>query len=97
MVNWLFICTAIIRYAEKHAKTILMESSTITLDDILNYYGEHFKTKEAKFLSEYLKAYVNERKAYFRKDYERGDYASDRELAEDKKYVFTYKDVSWLF
>lgn len=97
MVNWLFICIAILRYAEKHAKKILTTNTPITLDDVLNYYADTFKSKDAIFLSEYLKAYVKERKDYFRKDFERGDYTSEKEQAQDKHYKFTYEGVDWLF
>lgn len=97
MVNWLFICNAIVRYAETHAKKILSDGSPIPLNTVLDYYADTFKTKEAIFLSDYLKAYVQDRKDYFYKDFNRGDFISDRELQDDKTYVFEYKGVSWLY
>lgn len=97
MTNWLFMCNAIVRYAEKHSKEILSSSEPISLDTVLDYYATTFKTKEGKFLSSYLKAYVADRKAYFLKDYKRGDYISQAEIDSDKTYVFTYEGVDWLF
>jgi hypothetical protein len=97
MVNWLFICNAIVKYAEKNAKAILSSGEPVALDSILDYYAETFKTDRASFLSSYLKAYVADRKAYFLKDYKRGDYVSEKEQAEDKTYVFEHEGISWLF
>jgi hypothetical protein len=58
MVNWLFICNAIVRYAEKNAKDILSSSNPIKVETVLDYYADTFKNKDGKFLSEYLKAYL---------------------------------------
>jgi hypothetical protein len=97
MVNWLFICNAICQYAIKNADAILTSNTPITLDNILDYYGQSFKGDHAQFLSSYLKAYVADRKAYFARDIAIGDLISQREMDDDKTYVFTYEGVSWLF
>jgi hypothetical protein len=97
MVNWLFICNAVVRYAEMHAKSILSAGTPIPLDDVLEYYATTFKTKEGRFLSDYLKAYVKNRKDYFLADYKKGDYVSEREQKNDKSFVFEYEGISWLF
>jgi hypothetical protein len=97
MVNWLFICNAICQYAIKNADAILTSNTPITLDNILDYYGQSFKGDHAQFLSSYLKAYVADRKAYFARDIANGDLISQREMDDDKTYVFTYEGVSWLF
>ena len=97
MVNWLFICNAICQYAAKNADTILSDVKPISLDDVLDYYKNTFKIEHGTFLSDYLKAYVAERKVYFKKDFDRGDYISQKETDDDKKYVFTYEGKSWLF
>jgi Putative amidoligase enzyme. len=97
VINWLFICNAIVKYAEKNSKNILSGSSHISLKQVLNYYGENFKTKDAIFLSDYLNAYVAERKDYFLSDYKAEDFISGQEQADDKTYEFEYKGTSLLF
>jgi hypothetical protein len=97
MVNWLFICNAICQYAAKNADVILSDVKPISLDAVLDYYKDTFKTEHGTFLSNYLKAYVADRKAYFKRDFDRGDYISQKETDDDKKYVFTYEGKSWLF
>lgn len=90
MINWLFICNAILKYAEKHPREILSNGEPITLDRIVNYYADHFKTKEANGLSIYLKAYIADRKAYFLKDRKNGDLESKKETADDKTFTYPY-------
>lgn len=97
MVNWLFICNAICQYAATNADEILSSNTPISLDKVIDHYGEAFKVPHAKFLSEYLKAYVKDRKEYFLKDYKNGDFISRKETEEDKTYVFRYEGVDWLF
>jgi len=97
MVNWLFICNAVCQYAANHSDEILSSDKAITLDTVLEHYKETFKTPHGKFLSDYLKAYVKDRKDYFAADVKRGDYVSQKEMDDDKQYVFTYEGVSWLF
>lgn len=97
MINWLFICNAILKYAEKYPKQILSNGDPISLDSILDYYSTHFKTKEATFLSNYLKAYVANRKEYFLNDRKKGDLESKKEMTGDKDFVFTFEGVSNLF
>ena len=97
MINWLFICNAICQYAVKNANTILSDNKPIDLDTVLSHYESTFKTAQGKFLSDYLKAYVKDRKEYFAKDKARGDYISQKETQEDKEYIFTHEGVSWLF
>jgi hypothetical protein len=97
MILWLYICNAIVKYAEVHAKEILSSNAPISLDEVLNYYKSTFRTKEASFLSNYLKAYVKDRKDYFLKDQKRGDYVSEKEMADDKTFVFKYEGIDWFF
>jgi hypothetical protein len=97
MVNWLFMCNAIVRYAAKNADEILSSSEPISFEKILDYYGDNFKGDHAKFLSEYLKAYFRDRRDYFAKDKANEDYISQREMDDDKTYVFRYEGISWLF
>ena len=96
IVNWLFICNAIVRYASLHSKSILTDrKQKITLNKVLDYYAENFGST-GRFLSEYLKAYVTERKEKFIRDYERGDKISNWEIEEDKDYLFNYQGIGEL-
>lgn len=97
MVNWLYICNAICQYAAQNTEAILSNNNPISLNTILDYYGNNFKSSHAQFLSAYLKAYVADRKAYFARDKAEGDYISEKEMKNDKDYVFKYEGVSWLF
>lgn len=97
MINWLFICNAILKYAEKNPKHILSSSNPISLDTIMDYYAEHFKTKESKQLSSYLKAYIANRKAYFLGEKKNGNLQCAEEQVADKTYVFEHEGVTELF
>jgi hypothetical protein len=96
MINWLFICNAILKYANTHATRILLTKSQITLDEVLDYYKETFGERGA-FLSEYLKAYVAERKEKIFNDIQKGDKLSNWDIENDKNYLFSYKGVNHLF
>jgi len=97
IINWLFIVNAIARYAVLNSREILTSSKKITLSSVLNYYKDTFRIPQAEFLSEYLKAYVDERTEAFQKDYIKGDYLSSWELEGDKTYEFKHKNISHLF
>lgn len=97
MINWLFICNAICQYAAQNADEILSSATPIELNTVLDYYANTFKSSHAKFLSEYLKAYVKDRKEYFQKDWKNGDLISKKETEEDKTYEFKFEGVGWLF
>ena len=94
-VNWLFICNAIVRYANIHSNKILFGKAPITLNEILGYY-ESFGQRGA-FLTEYLRAYVAERKKYMLNDIMNGDKVSISDLEKDKQYLFSYNGVTHLF
>jgi hypothetical protein len=64
-INWFFICVAIVRYAENNSSKILNSKNKIKLIDILNYYGDTFKTEYARNVSKYLIEYYNTRVQYF--------------------------------
>lgn len=95
MINWLFICAAIVRYANTHSREILLSRNGITLNQIMDVYKQYGTRGE--FLSRYLMAYINERKEKFSKDFENKEYVSMWEIAEDKNYMFTFESVSHLF
>lgn len=95
VVNWLFICNAILKYTHSHQSKILSSNCTITLNEILDYY-ERFGN-DGKFLSEYLKAYVSSRKDMFLNDYKNNDHISYWDIDGDKDYEFIYKNIKNLF
>jgi hypothetical protein len=97
IINWLFIINAISKYALENQRKIITDKSAITLKEVLNYYADHFKTDRAKFLSEYLNAYVDLRKAVFKRDYDRGDVLSNHDIINDNTYEFSHKNISHLF
>lgn len=96
MVTWLFICNAIVKTAMLRAADIL-KGKKITFDDVLDYYGNTFKTSTGETMSNYLKEYVKSRKEYFKKDFDNGDYISEGDLKEDKYFHFHYPSVSEMF
>lgn len=95
-INWLFICNAIVRYAEKHVDDIFT-GKKITMTQILNYYRDKFNNPDAAFLSKYLIAYFNERSKMFNADRAIGDRLSEHTITNDKKYKFSFEGVSDLF
>ncbi len=96
MVNWLFICNAIARYANAHARKIILTKVPITLDEVLDYYGTNFGER-GRFLSDYLKAYVQSRKDSFYADFKKGDKQSLWDFQDEKNYTFSYNGVTYLF
>jgi hypothetical protein len=70
--NWLLICVAIVRYAEKYARRILEKKEKISLLSILDELKNNFgmcKEDSYQDLSDYLKEYVKSRTATFRAEY----------------------------
>lgn len=96
MINWLFICNAILKYAEHNSKEILSSPAKITLKDVVNVYKNNYPSKDGTFLSEYLNAYIEDRKAYFLKDRKNNDFESRKETETDKEYTFTYGEMTGL-
>lgn len=95
MVTWLFICAAFIKYAEKHSTEILTKKQKISLADVINIYKENSPiSSDAAFLSEYLIAYVEDRKKYFFKLMEEEDYKALDDTKNDKTFTFLYKGKS---
>lgn len=95
MTAWLFICNAIIRFAEHNIERILSEDGKISFTDVLNFYAEQFpKDKNAVFLSEYLIAYYNSRCKAFAKDMEKEDKLSEWDIKHDKKFTFEHEGIT---
>ncbi len=98
MVNWLFMCVAIVRYGQANIKSIILGENNATMDDILDYYKNSFKRNgHAELLSGYLKAYYRERCDYFTKAYALGDKIGLNDLKIDKHYTFRYNNTTNLF
>ena len=95
IINWLFICNAIIKYAENNTNRILLTNCAISLNDILSYYNRY--GSKGKFLTEYLQAYVQSRKDAFLEDYQNGDRVSEWDYKNDSGYKFTYNNITNLF
>lgn len=96
MINWLYMCVAIVKYAERYADEIITanEDATISMKDVLNIYAELYpKDKNARVLSDYLYNYFLTRQSEFARDLKRADNVSEWDMIKDKSYKFTYKGL----
>jgi len=85
---------AIFSYAEHHMKDIILGEKTI-FEMVLNNYKDQFpKSSDAKFLSEYLIAYYQERCKLMKRDIDNGDKISSHLIDKDNSYSFEYKGKS---
>jgi hypothetical protein len=97
MINWLFICNAIVKYAERNAAEIIRTAGNISVKEVLDVYKDlHPKDSKAAFLSDYLQEYFRSRQAKFVTDLKRGDKLSAWDIDDDKSYKFSYKGVCGL-
>ena len=90
-VNWLYMSVAIVKYAENNIRKILCESDKISLEEVLNYFKDHYpSSKDAAFISEYLNAYYSSRRREFNLDLEKEkpDFISQWDIDEDQRYNF---------
>jgi hypothetical protein len=97
VINWLFIINAISKYALVNAKKVITSPKKITLEEVLKYYEQNYPGDRAKFLTEYLTAYVTQRKAIFERDLLNEDALSLHDLTGDSDFEFNYKGVTHLF
>jgi hypothetical protein len=88
VINWLFICTAILKFASKY-KNSLINGDTYTLQDVLNIYGEK-NGIEGVSMSNYLTKYHHDRKSYFMQCLKNSDIYGN-EITHDKTYKFESK------
>jgi len=89
VVNWLFICNAILMYADVFSNEILTENKRITLKDVLSvYFTLNKEDRDADFLSTYLIEFVESRKKEFAKSFAEKDFPCEWDLEDDKKYDF---------
>lgn len=99
ILNWILICSAIVKYADTHVKEIISgKLQNITLNDILIGYSNNFRDKKkvnenGLFIHSYLNAYIEERKQYFKIQTKKENFICQEELTDDSKYVFTYNNI----
>lgn len=89
MTTWLFICNAILKYAEHNIHKIITSENKISFATVLNYYADNFPNDEnAVFLSKYLNAYYKNRREVFKLDIAKDDKLSMHDLNKDKSFTF---------
>lgn len=92
IINWLLICNAICKYAERFPLKCI-DSTKLKFNDILGYYQlTNSNSEYAGYVTQYLKEYVAERTNLFKEDKKREDFISEHELTSDKDYKFIFKD-----
>ena len=96
VANWLFICIAIVTFAEKYSKEIISRKLKPTLADVLDGYKTsfgwfNFEDSLGSEIAEYLKAYVNFRKDAIKVANKKQDWkALNIEFGEiDKNFKFS--------
>jgi hypothetical protein len=87
VINWLFMCNAIMEFAKNNTKKCLSDEE-ISFTDVLNFYGKTYKTSHATNLSKNLIAYYNARVSKFKQEADAGKYISDDELLFDGDFKF---------
>lgn len=91
-LNWLFIINAVIKYALENADSIICRKEKINMTDCI----EHAYMEKYPELSEYLKAYVLERKASHDDLYQSGDIYG-KEFENDNSYKFSHKNRKLIY
>lgn len=88
VLNWLFICSSICRYAENNIVKILSAKDKIDLYEIFTVQSEI--AEEDFNVVEYLREYVISRKKEFDQYYFNNNYADSApdEISNDKRYSF---------
>ncbi len=81
--SWLFICNAIVKFAEKNSKE-LSNNKLFKLSDVLNYYRSI--NKDGVILSDYLLNYYNERSKHFLDEAAISNYLGKTDLKLDRVY-----------
>lgn len=94
-INWLFICVAIVRYCEQNSSKIINGKAT-NLIEVLNYYGDTFKSEYARRVSGYLIAYYKDRRDFFLKKRLGGDTVVQEDYIE-KDYEFANLGMKEIF
>lgn len=81
--NWMLICNAILRYAERRPLEILRKTGNYNVEDIISViYGDNEQ------VAEHLKQYIVHRKNYFAKATDDCDYYGVDDIENDANYTF---------
>lgn len=99
MVNWLYMCVAIVKYAQQNILQILTmpDTENISFKKVLSVYETSYpKDNNAKRLSEYLIQYFLSRQLSFAKDFSKRDFISEWDMTTDKTYKFVFNDLDGL-
>jgi hypothetical protein len=90
-INWLYICSAIIKYTDKICnKGVSLDTQrNLKLHDVL--MSAYFKNNKFAY---YLSNYVNERKANRKHDDEIGDFTGHTEIQMELKNNKLYSDIT---
>lgn len=103
VANWLFICIALVTYAEKNSKDIVSRKVKPSLNEILEGYKTsfgyfNFEDSLGTEVSNYLIEYVDFRKQAIKKANEKGDVlAKNIEFGADKDFKFTNGSIDNLY
>ncbi len=101
ITNWLFICSAIMQFAEQFTNEILRDEVPYTLEYVLKCYANNFsksfyETDYSQNVSNYLVDYVNFRKKEMKKCFENKDYYGP-EFKDDSKFSFGSSGLNGLY
>jgi len=102
VLNWILICSAIVKYAETHTKEIILnKDKNISLDQILLGYSNNFRDKKQTnpfglFVYNYLKAYVKNRKMTFVDLNRKEDFLGKTDMMNDVSYSFDFNGINSL-
>lgn len=92
IINWIFMCAAIVRFAEKYPKRCI-SNENISFIDVLNYYKEINSSSYSLKLSTNLVSYYEERCKLFDADLRKGDFTSTHDITSDNMYSFNVLDI----
>jgi hypothetical protein len=93
IINWLFMCVAMVKYAEIHMSELLIQDRVVTIIDVLSIYGTSYG-KGGINLSNYLINYYKERVATFANG---ADSDGQEEYMRDHLYKYQSKDSLYNF
>lgn len=93
IINWLFMCSALIQYAINNPKICLSKKPISFRNDVLKIYQDKSKSRYAKHLVEKLQEYYDFRKNYFAKHTTNDNYLCPEELKEDSTFNFNITNV----
>lgn len=91
VMSWLFICTSILEYCKKNCMKILKGNEIITLSNIVSIFEENNpENVEAVWLSNYLRAYIKQRKNEQYQYIREQDFNGKKEIETDNDFSFVF-------